>query len=110
MVVIFNENNKRLELSIVGYEFPLEKGMDEFDANWLIVQFDYYEDENFSSYTDNCLLVIDHIYKVQIQFDYYRKEEWGEINIVEKMNKKELCQMKDTFKELSHQFPIRKVK
>lgn len=57
MVVIFNENNKRLELSIVGYEFPLEKGMDEFDANWLIVQFDYYEDENFSSYTDNCLLV-----------------------------------------------------
>ncbi len=27
MVVIFNENNKRLELSIVGYEFPLEKGM-----------------------------------------------------------------------------------
>ncbi len=81
MVVIFNENNKRLELSIVGYEFPLEKGMDEFDANWLIVQF-----------------------------DYYRKEEWGEINIVEKMNKKELCQMKDAFKELSHQFPIRKVK
>lgn len=38
------------------YEFPMQKGMDEFDANWLTVKIDYSEDGHSASYTDNCLL------------------------------------------------------
>lgn len=56
MAVIFREGNKKLEFDIAGYEFPLQKNSDCFDANWLTVKIKY-EDENFSEeYTDNCLL------------------------------------------------------
>ena len=40
MSVTFTENNKRLELSILGYEFPDAEG-DYFDANWLNVGIRY---------------------------------------------------------------------
>ncbi len=45
-----------LEFDIAGYEFPLQKNSDCFDANWLTVKIKY-EDEDFSEeYTYNCLL------------------------------------------------------
>lgn len=56
MNITFTEKDKKLEFSIIGYEFPLQKGMDEFDANWLTVKIDYSEGDSSASYTDNCLL------------------------------------------------------
>lgn len=56
MSVLFQEGNKRLELSIIGYEFPLKKGMDSFDANWLMVKIDCTEGEECNSHKDSCLL------------------------------------------------------
>lgn len=56
MSVIFKEGNKRIEFSIIDYEFSMQKGMDLFDANWLTVRIDYKDDNNSAVYTDNCLL------------------------------------------------------
>lgn len=56
MGIVFFENKKRLEISILGYEFELSKGIDVYDANWLTVKFDYMSNEQVCSFTDNCLL------------------------------------------------------
>lgn len=56
MNIIFTEKDKKLEFSIIDYEFPLQKDMDNFDANWLTVKIDYSEGDSSASYTDNCIL------------------------------------------------------
>lgn len=56
MAVLFKEGNKRLEFDIAGYEFPLQKNSDCFDANWLTVKIKYEDDDFSEEYTDNCLL------------------------------------------------------
>lgn len=56
MSVVFREDDKKIELSIVNYEFPWQKGMDSFDADWLTVKIDYEDAEHSAVYTDNCLL------------------------------------------------------
>ena len=55
MSVIFTENIKRLELDILGYEFPDGRG-DMYDVNWLDVGF-VYDDGSLSFHQkDSCLL------------------------------------------------------
>lgn len=54
--MIFSEGHKKIEFSIVDYEFPLQKGMDSYDANWLTVKINYTDDTNTFTYIDNCLL------------------------------------------------------
>jgi hypothetical protein len=56
MAVVFSENNKCLNLSILDYQFPVKKGMDNFDANWLTVKIEYTLNEESQTWTDNCLL------------------------------------------------------
>lgn len=56
MSVTFTEGDKKIELSIVGYEFAAKKGMDEYDRNWLTVSIVYFDGVEHHSYTDNCLL------------------------------------------------------
>ncbi len=56
MSVIFTEGDKKIELSIVGYEFAAKKGMDEYDSNWLTVAIEYFDGVEHHSYADNCLL------------------------------------------------------
>ena len=60
MGIIYTENSKRLELSIIGYEF--EYTPDEitdtakmWDSNWLTVRIDYTENGQSKTFTDNCL-------------------------------------------------------
>lgn len=60
MGVIFTENEKRLELSVEGYEF--EYLPDEitdtgtmWDANWLMVRVDYSENGQNKTFKENCL-------------------------------------------------------
>ena len=57
MSVKFTEENKHLEFHVLGYEFP-EKGKkgDTYDANWLVVQIDYSDDQLTFSEKDTCLL------------------------------------------------------
>ena len=57
MSVKFTEENKHLEFHVLGYEFP-EKGKkgDTYDANWLVVQIDYQDDQLTFSEKDTCLL------------------------------------------------------
>ena len=56
MSVIFIENNKRLELDILGYEFPDGRG-DMYDVNWLEVGVTYDDDGGLSfRQKDSCLL------------------------------------------------------
>ena len=58
MSITFTENNKRLELEILGYEFP-DAGGDYFDANWLNVGV-YYDDGSLSfRQVDSCLLAFE---------------------------------------------------
>lgn len=55
MSIVFTENDKRLELSILGYEFP-DAEDDYFDANWLNVGI-HYDDGSLSfRQVDSCLL------------------------------------------------------
>lgn len=56
MSVLFQEKSKTLELSVIGYEYPIKKGMDIYDANWLTVKICYSGGGNSAVYTDNCLL------------------------------------------------------
>ncbi len=56
MSVTFTESDKKIELSIVGYEFAAKKGMDEYDSNWLTVAIEYFDGVEHHSYADNCLL------------------------------------------------------
>ena len=55
MSVTFTENNKRLELSILGYEFPDGKG-DVYDVNWLDVGVAYDDGSLSFRQKDSCLL------------------------------------------------------
>ena len=55
MSVTFNENNKRLKLSILGYEFPGGKG-DMYDVNWLVVGVAYDDGSLSFRQKDSCLL------------------------------------------------------
>ncbi len=58
MSITLTENNKRLELDILGYEFPDAEG-DYFDANWLNVGIAY-DDGNLSfRQIDSCLLAFE---------------------------------------------------
>lgn len=55
MSVIFTENIKRLELEILGYEFPDGRG-DMYDVNWLDVGFVYDDGSLSFRQKDSCLL------------------------------------------------------
>ena len=57
MSVKFTDENTHLEFHVLGYEFP-EKGKkdDAYDANWLVVQIDYSDDQLTFSEKDTCLL------------------------------------------------------
>ena len=55
MSITFTENGKRLELSILGYEFPDGKG-DMYDVNWLDVGFVYDDGSLSFRQKDSCLL------------------------------------------------------
>ncbi len=58
MSVTFTENNKRLELDVLGYEFPDAKG-DYFDANWLNVGIRYDDGSLSFRQVDSCLLAFE---------------------------------------------------
>ena len=58
MSITLIENNKRLELDVLGYEFP-DAEDDYFDANWLNVGIAY-DDGNLSiRQIDSCLLAFE---------------------------------------------------
>lgn len=51
------ENNKSISFKVSGYQFPKAKSSDdEFDANWLICEIKYSEDDFSQIYKDACLL------------------------------------------------------
>ena len=58
MSIILIENNKRLELDILGYEFPDAEG-DYFDANWLNVGIRYDDGSLSFRQIDSCLLAFE---------------------------------------------------
>ena len=58
MSVTFTENNKRLELDVLGYEFPDAEG-DWFDANWLNVGVAYDDGSLSFRQVDSCLLTFE---------------------------------------------------
>ena len=58
MSIILIENNKRLELDILGYEFPDAEG-DWFDANWLNVGIRYEDGSLSFRQIDSCLLAFE---------------------------------------------------
>ena len=58
MSITFTENNKRLELDILGYEFPDAEG-DYFDANWLNVGISYDDGSLSFRQVDSCLLAFE---------------------------------------------------
>ena len=55
MSVTFTEHNKRLELDILGYEFPEGRG-DEYGVNWLEVGVVYDDGSLSFRQKDSCLL------------------------------------------------------
>ena len=55
MSVTFTEKDKRLELSILGYEFPDGRG-DMYDLNWLNVGVAYSDGSLSFRQVDSCLL------------------------------------------------------
>ncbi len=58
MSVLFTENTKRLELDILGYEFPDGRG-DIYDVNWLNVGVAYDDGRLSFRQTDPCLLAFE---------------------------------------------------
>ena len=57
MAVAFSENNKRLVLDILGYQFPnINKSDDDYDSNWLTVSMAYSDEQLSFQQTDHCLL------------------------------------------------------
>jgi hypothetical protein len=58
MAVIITEGDKRLEFSIISYEFPFRRN-DEYDDNWLVIKIDYYEDGKLKTYTDPSILTFE---------------------------------------------------
>ncbi|MBR4692867.1 MAG: hypothetical protein IKP17_08920 [Oscillospiraceae bacterium] len=55
MSITLTENDKRLELDILGYEFP-EGGSDLYDVNWLVVGVAYDDGSLSFRQEDSCLL------------------------------------------------------
>ena len=58
MSITFSENNKRLELEVLGYEFPDAEG-DYYDANWLNVGIRYDDGSLSFRQVDSCLLAFE---------------------------------------------------
>ncbi len=58
MSITLTENNKRLELDVLGYEFPDAEG-DWFDANWLNVGVVYDDGSLSFRQIDSCLLAFE---------------------------------------------------
>ena len=58
MSISLTENNKRLELDVLGYEFPDAKG-DYYDANWLNVGIRYDDGSLSFRQVDSCLLAFE---------------------------------------------------
>ena len=58
MSIILTENDKRLELDVLGYEFPDAEG-DYFDANWLNVGICYDDGSLSFRQVDSCLLAFE---------------------------------------------------
>ena len=57
LAIAFIENNKRLVLDILDYEFPaVSKSDDDYDSNWLKVSIDY-SDGSFSIQEEACCLL-----------------------------------------------------
>lgn len=56
MAITLRNDTKKMELTVVGYEFALEKKMNEFDANWLTVECICTENGETHLYRDSCLL------------------------------------------------------
>lgn len=56
MSIVFEEGTKRLVFSITGYQFPLKSGINDYDANWLMVQIDYSNANTENTYIEPCLL------------------------------------------------------
>ena len=58
--MVFIENNKSIQFSINNYEYPTEKSSQKgdfnYDANWLICEIKYTEDDFTEFYSDACLL------------------------------------------------------
>ena len=57
--MILKQGNKSIEFSIVGYQYPELEPSDEafdYDANWLIAEVKYSDDEITETYMDPCLL------------------------------------------------------
>ena len=58
MSITLIENNKRLELDVLGYEFP-DAEDDYFDANWLNVGIRYEDGSLSFRQVDSCLLAFE---------------------------------------------------
>ena len=58
MSITLTENDKRLELDVLGYEFPDAEG-DYFDANWLNVGIRYEDGSLSFRQIDSCLLAFE---------------------------------------------------
>lgn len=57
--MIFVEDNRSIELIINSYQFPKEKTVDNeynYDANWLVCEIKYSENDFTEVYSDACLL------------------------------------------------------
>lgn len=57
--MIFVENNRSLELNIKSYQFPNERTINKeynHDANWLVCEIKYSENDFTEVYSDACLL------------------------------------------------------
>jgi hypothetical protein len=49
-------NDHSVTLTITGYEFPNAEGLDEFDANWLVIRADVRNDDGNWRKSSACLL------------------------------------------------------
>ena len=58
MSISLTENNKRLELDVLGYEFPDAEG-DYYDANWLNLGIRYDDGSLSFRQVDSCLLAFE---------------------------------------------------
>ncbi len=58
MSITLTENDKRLELDVLGYEFPDAEG-DYFDSNWLNVGIRYEDGSLSFRQVDSCLLAFE---------------------------------------------------
>ncbi len=57
--MILHQGNKRIEFTIASYQYPEMEGSKEkfdYDANWLMCDVRYSDDETNETYQDACLL------------------------------------------------------